>query len=72
MTHWLGAMSIAAILAFAGTSLAESPAFDEVDVNHDGRLTMSEAAVVAALDFGKADTNRDGVLSRSEYEAAVG
>jgi hypothetical protein len=34
-------------------------------------LSKSETSSVEELDFAKADTNKDGMLNRSEYEAAI-
>lgn len=66
--------SIALIaLGFAGTALAQgAPSFEEVDANMDGTISQDEAAVVEGLDLATADTNQDGSLDRSEYEAATG
>jgi hypothetical protein len=35
-------------------------------------LSKSEAARAPGLDFMKADANKDGSLSRVEFEAAIG
>jgi hypothetical protein len=48
-----------------------APPFDQVDANHDGMISRSEAAKVEGLDFSKADTNQDGHLDRQEYDAAT-
>jgi len=67
------ALALLGVLAFAGTSYAmASPSFDELDKNHDGKLSKAECAGVKGLDFAKADTNKDGYLDRAEYEAAMG
>jgi hypothetical protein len=59
-------------LALAGVSLAgDAPSFEELDVNDDGTLSTSEAAKASDLDFAAADLNKDGKLSRAEYDAAV-
>jgi Ca2+-binding EF-hand superfamily protein len=57
-------------LGFAGSALAQAPAFEEVDQNSDGMISQEEAAAVEGLDFATADTNQDGSLDRSEYESA--
>jgi hypothetical protein len=57
-------------LAFAQQG-GSAPPFDQVDANHDGMISRSEAAKVEGLDFSKADTNSDGNLSRQEYDAAT-
>lgn len=72
MTRILSALSFAAVIGFAGASLAAAPSFDEVDTNKDGMLSKAEASKVETLDFAKADTNKDGMISRSEYQAAIG
>jgi len=66
--------TIATILAIgiAGVALAASaPSFEDVDANTDGKISKEEAAKVPELDFAAADVNKDGVLSRSEYESAI-
>jgi hypothetical protein len=59
---------------FSAAVLAQTslPAFEEVDANSDGQISMEEAAAVEGLDFAAADTNQDGALSREEYGAAGG
>jgi hypothetical protein len=67
--------TIAASLAltFPGSALGKgAPSFDELDANVDGSISKSEASKVPDLDFGGADKDQDGLLSRSEYEAAIG
>lgn len=60
-------------LGFMGIALAaEAPAFEEVDANADGTISMDEAAVIEGLDFEAADTDGDGALTQEEYEAAAG
>jgi Ca2+-binding EF-hand superfamily protein len=60
-------------LSAAATALyAQMPyIFEEIDVNHDGAISMSEAAVRTDLhaDFAKADSNGNGSLSVDEYSA---
>jgi Ca2+-binding EF-hand superfamily protein len=69
---WLYTIALAAIIGIADASFASSPMFEELDKDHDGKLSKTEAASVKDLDFAKADTNEDGSLDRAEYEAAVG
>ena len=58
------------LAVFAGASMAALPAFDEVDTNGDGKITMSEASTHEGLmaSFDQADEDRDGLLSKAEYE----
>ena len=66
--------ALALILAvFAGASLAALPTFAEVDTNGDGKITMKEASSHEGLmtTFDKADVDRDGLLSKAEYQKLV-
>ncbi len=69
---------VAAVLALAvgsanaagtATSDKNDPGFNNLDKNHDGYLSRSEAAgnPTLARKFKQADRNNDGKLSRSEY-----
>ena len=71
MSHARSLLASIGVLAFASAAQA-APAFNDLDKNHDGLLSRSEASPVKNLDFAKADTNRDGNLDRAEYAAAVG
>ena len=55
----------------AGTAFAASHARDtfikEQDQNGDGVVTKDEYAATRAIQFSATDTDRNGVLSRSEY-----
>jgi len=58
-----------------GTAFAKSPttpAFYELDVNGDGKVTRAELSASGSpeLVFGWIDTNRDGSIRVAEYEAA--
>jgi hypothetical protein len=47
------------------------PAFDQIDQNHDGSITPAEAKSgyeMLYIDFEFADHNRNGRVSRAEYE----
>ena len=59
------------IVGFSGFVLAGTPAYEEVDANHDGEIDAAEAEAVDGLDFRAADTNQDRVLSREEFARAV-
>ena len=66
--------ALAAFLAvFAAASMAALPAFDEVDTNGDGKITMKEASTHEGLitTFDKADVDRDGLLSEAEYQKLI-
>lgn len=59
-------------LGFSAAALAQAslPAFEEVDANADGQISMEEAAAIEGLEFSTADANQDGALDREEYAAA--
>ena len=49
--------------------------FDSLDVNQDSLVSEQEATDSQVLDseaFASADTNQDGYLSRTEFDASVG
>ena len=63
---------LAFILAvMAGAAFAAPPAFEAVDTNSDGMISITEAEAVEGLNFDEADTNGDGNLDRAEYQAAA-
>lgn len=43
----------------------------DADADKDGRITRAEIDRAIAKKFGEADSNRDGVLSESEFAAAL-
>jgi EF hand len=70
-------LALAALLstaAFAQTppSGAGSSVFDQFDSDHDGRITQTEAQINSTVvaNFKTADSDADGNLSKSEFDAA--
>lgn len=67
------AAALASGSAFAADSKSKAsssdPGFNNLDKNHDGKLTRAEAAKNPYLEkrFKEADRNGDGTLSRTEY-----
>jgi hypothetical protein len=70
-------LTLSAAIALAlGTTLGfaagKEPTFDQCDTNHDGSISRSEAkSCHLSIDWSKADTDANGSLDRSEYDAAV-
>lgn len=72
------------ILILQGTALASPPKgsppdgpppfFEELDTNHDGRLSREEVEKAPCLprDFDKLDVNKDGLLDKDELPAPHG
>jgi hypothetical protein len=48
----------------------KSPSMRALDLNHDGKLSLAEAAGYAEIvtRFDRADRNKDGKLSKAEFE----
>lgn len=63
--------TLVALGLFSSAALAAPPAFEDIDRNKDGAITADEAASVEGLDMASADANGDGMLSKTEYEAAA-
>lgn len=59
-----------AMLFGAGAVAADTPAFDDLDINGDGMLSAEETVAVEGLNLETADTDGDSALSREEFEAA--
>jgi len=49
---------------------AANAAFNDVDTNHDGKLSLAEAMYRPLKAFDAMDTNHDGVLTVAEKQAA--
>jgi Ca2+-binding EF-hand superfamily protein len=79
------AVAVAALIPLAGlaaegkakptakTESGQTPSFDALDANKDGRISMPEASADAKLveSFSTADKNGDGYLDNAEYESAI-
>lgn len=63
--------TLALLAGVSGLAFAQAAVFEQVDVNQDGMISAEEAAVVEGLDFGAADLNGDGMLDKTEFEAAT-
>lgn len=66
-----GSKSSSGPTAQSGTTA--SAAFDRADANQDGQLSAQEAAQLPAIAqrFKELDTDRNGLLSRTEFEKGV-
>jgi len=55
------------------TALQVAQLFGQADADGDGLLTRAEALhlPMVTMSFDDMDTNRDGVVSRSEYDASL-
>jgi len=65
---------LAAMLLTAGAQASDIPAFEKLDVDQDGQISVTEAAVdeKLAAAFDKIDTNADGAISLDEFNTAMG
>jgi Ca2+-binding EF-hand superfamily protein len=56
----------------AGTMFARfgGRGFDEMDANHDGKVSLAEVNAFADAIFVRFDTNKDGTISPEERQAA--
>lgn len=57
--------------AAGGTGASGATSFGDLDKDSDGYISSEEAAGVSGLDVQSADTDNDGRLSRTEFEAAM-
>ena len=65
-------ITLAMVLSFfAATAFANAPAFEAVDADKDGAVSIDEAAAagVDAEHFAKLDADQNGALSMEEYTA---
>jgi len=55
----------------SGTTASADATFDRLDVNHDGKLSASEAAADPKVQaaWKKIDLNNKGVVSKTEFQA---
>ena len=60
-----------AVHAQAHSSIGQRDAWAKLDLDHDGRISATEANVDAAFNtrFGDMDSNHDGFISDAEYRA---
>lgn len=65
------AVSLLAFSALAFAAMPGWPSFEQVDKDRNGTLDAKEASAIKGLDFKAVDTNRDGVISKQEYETAM-
>jgi hypothetical protein len=65
------AVSLLAFSALAFAAVPGWPSFEQVDKNKNGSLDSKEASVIKGLDFKAVDANRDGAISKAEYETAM-
>jgi len=65
---------LAAMLLSAGAHASEVPTFEKLDVDQDGQISVTEAAVdeKLAAAFDKIDVNADGAISLEEFNTAIG
>ena len=71
---WIAAVMSGFVMA-AGAASAdqhrEAPAFEDLDLNGDGSLSLEELQAQGEARFATADTNGDGALSLDELVAAA-
>jgi Ca2+-binding EF-hand superfamily protein len=65
-------LATTAVLGLAAPALAETPAFEDVDTDGNGAISLSEVQAVAPevteADFDTFDHDDDGALSETEFE----
>ena len=66
----------AAAFGITGALAQAQSGFTNVDADHDGKVTMTEAAAqypsLTQAQFDQADTNKDGSLDEAEYGSLAG
>lgn len=70
----VGVLTQAARAQPVPTSVEQPPSFKYVDINEDGYIERDEARHARVLygnAFIKADTNKDGKLTKAEYDRAM-
>ncbi len=59
------------LMLAASASLAQAPAFQDLDSDGDGFLSEAEIGAVKNIDFYDADTSKDGRIDPQEYQVAI-
>jgi EF hand/EF-hand domain pair len=61
----------AGAVAQPGNDRTNQVPFAEVDRDKDGKLNRDEGNSINGFDFSRADTNNDGYVARTEFDAAM-
>lgn len=66
-----GSLTLASGMAMAGDDMGKEKKFEDLDANQDGVITQTEASAHEDLvaHFNTADSNADGYLTPSEFDA---
>lgn len=67
-------LAVAVLLGSPAFAQDAALVFTALDANHDGKISQTEAQKNPAVTqaFAAADKDRDGFLSKAEFEAAFG